>query len=299
MITFVWIGVDRTFEVRTVPADEPVDAVDDIDRWWNEEVFGSGDLEPLPPSDPAKDSIVNKLAAVVTGTWDNPRQGDQLLTGRDPDSPEAIVSVTPDVVAKIRQAAAILGWRETTRGQHMDDTVYMVIDVETSGTETTDSALLEVACWAVDENLVRLDEKGFHAVIHHNRELADVVRKQAVPVVQDMHDANGLWAKLPNGVPLAEAEGALLAYIKQFAPRPRQAMIVGNSPILDSNFLKAFMPKVHGHLHYRFIDVSTLEHVSVKWLKEKPFHKDAQHTADGDVAQCVAQLRHLRTVIKP
>lgn len=177
--------------------------------------------------------------------------------------------------------------------------VLLWLDVETTGLDASRDHLLEVAALVTDVNLSPIDEVGFHAVVLHDRAQ---VRAAANDFVRDMHERSGLWARV--GDPeIARTIGAverdLLAYVRRFAPRHRQARLAGNSVRLDANFLDVHMPLVAGHLHYRLVDISGLDYVARAWLTDVPEPVKAHsHEAMADIRESLAQARLLRAAIR-
>ena len=48
----------------------------------------------------------------------------------------------------------------------------------------------------------------------------------------------------------------------------RKAHLAGNSIYVDRMFLRKYMPRVHEHLHWRLIDVSTILELGRRWYPE-------------------------------
>ena len=64
---------------------------------------------------------------------------------------------------------------------------------------------------------------------------------------------------------MAEAEEAVLAYIREFVPNPRTAPLCGNSIATDRGFLARDMTALDDFLHYRMIDVSSIKELCRRW----------------------------------
>lgn len=179
--------------------------------------------------------------------------------------------------------------------------VIVWVDVETSGLNPwfgpeSRRALLEVACLVTDTELNILDESGFEAMVEYSPEMVARLRDGAQPLVREMHDRNGLWDRLASGegLSLYELDGALLSYVSEFAPDPRVARLGGNSVRLDLNFLEAHLPMTYGHLHYRFIDVTSVATLAGWWGGVPVFSKAGNHTAMSDIRESIAELRALK-----
>lgn len=177
--------------------------------------------------------------------------------------------------------------------------VLLWLDVETTGLNAADDHLLEVAALVTDVNLSPIDEVGFHAVILHD---AAQVRAAANDFVRDMHERSGLWARVGDpqvARPIDAVEHDLLAYVRRYAPERRQARLAGNSVRLDANFLDEHMPQVAEHLHYRLVDVTSLDYVVRSWLPDVPEPVKAHsHEAMADIRESLSQARLLRAAIR-
>lgn len=179
--------------------------------------------------------------------------------------------------------------------------VIVWVDVETSGLNPWTGPserrhLLEVACLVTDTDLNILDEEGFEATVSYSSREVERIRSKAQKIVREMHDANGLWERVAGdeGLSLGELDQALLSYVAEFAPESRLARLGGNSVRLDLNFLEAYLPMTYGHLHYRFLDVTTVSTLLGWWGNVPRFEKRGNHTAMSDIRESIEELRHLR-----
>lgn len=167
------------------------------------------------------------------------------------------------------------------------------VDVETSGLDAKENELLEIACLVTDTDLNILDEQGFEAVILHSPDQVEKMKQTAHPVVLEMHNNSGLWDRLPFGTPVSSVDLMLYDYIRNFAPA-QQIRMGGNSVRLDLNFVNEWLPKTYSHLHYRFIDVTTVATLGEWWLNVPIFRKQKAHTAMNDIRESITELRYLR-----
>ena len=115
----------------------------------------------------------------------------------------------------------------------------MWIDCEMTGLDLGKDALIEVAALVTDPDLNILGE-GVDLVIH-----ADDAALDAMPeVVREMHAKSGLTEEVRRStVTMAEAEEAVLAYVKQFVTSPRTAPLCGNS-IAPASWLQPSRPTI-------------------------------------------------------
>ncbi|MGA1089056.1 MAG: oligoribonuclease, partial [Candidatus Nanopelagicales bacterium] len=121
------------------------------------------------------------------------------------------------------------------------------IDCEMTGLDLGKDQLVEIAVVVTDADLTELDE-GINIIIRPE-DLS--VLEGMDPVVVDMHTSSGLLDLIPSGVPLADAEEQVLAYVRQHVPEARKAPLAGSSVYVDRGFLARDMPELDAHLHYR------------------------------------------------
>lgn len=172
-------------------------------------------------------------------------------------------------------------------------------DVETNGTHPLllNNKLLQVACVITDTDLNVLDDEGFEAVVSYSRKEADELYNTAPPIVQDMHDATGLWERIVvEGDSLEVVDENFLTYVKEFFPQPKTAWFGGNSIKLDRDFAEVFLPNFYAHVHYRSVDVSGIAGLGRAWYNVS-FEKGKSHNAVDDIRESVAELKFLRETI--
>jgi oligoribonuclease len=166
------------------------------------------------------------------------------------------------------------------------------IDCEMTGLDLGADALVEIACLVTDADLAPLDG-GVSLVI---RPPAQALAQMS-EFVTGMHRESGLLPLIAAGVPLAEAEQAVLAYIRAHVPEPRKAPLAGSSVYVDRGFLARDMPAVDAHLHYRLVDVSSIKELVRRWYPKVYYTlpaKTGNHRALGDVLDSIGELRHYR-----
>ncbi|MEY2964779.1 MAG: hypothetical protein RLZZ228_592, partial [Actinomycetota bacterium] len=135
------------------------------------------------------------------------------------------------------------------------------IDCEMTGLDLGKDQLVEIAVVVTDADLTELDE-GINIIIRPE-DLS--VLEGMDPVVVDMHTSSGLLDLIPSGVPLADAEEQVLAYVRQHVPEARKAPLAGSSVYVDRGFLARDMPELDAHLHYRLVDVSSVKEIARRW----------------------------------
>lgn len=169
------------------------------------------------------------------------------------------------------------------------------IDCEMTGLDLGADALVEVAALVTDSELNILGE-GVDVVIRPPAEAVDQMRD----VVRTMHTTSGLLAELDGGITLAEAEAAVMAYLKKYVPEPRKAPLAGNSVGTDRGFLARDMPTLEAHLHYRIIDVSSVKELARRWYPRAYFAspgKSGNHRALADIRESIQELKYYRAAV--
>jgi oligoribonuclease len=170
------------------------------------------------------------------------------------------------------------------------------IDCEMTGLDLGKDKLIEVAALVTGPDLQVLGE-GVDLVIH-----ADDAALDSMPdVVRTMHAKSGLTEEVRRStVTMAEAEEAVLAYVKQFVPNPRSAPLCGNSIATDRGFLARDMPALDDYLHYRMIDVSSIKELARRWYPRVYFGQPAKglaHRALADIRESIRELEYYRRTV--
>jgi oligoribonuclease len=170
------------------------------------------------------------------------------------------------------------------------------IDCEMTGLDLGKDKLIEVAALVTDPELNVLGE-GVDLVIHADDEALDAMP----PIVRDMHAKSGLTEEVRRStVTMAEAEEAVLAYVREFVPNPRTAPLCGNSIATDRGFLARDMPALDDFLHYRMIDVSSIKELCRRWYPRVYFGQPAKglaHRALADIRESIRELQYYRRTI--
>ncbi|GLZ09579.1 oligoribonuclease [Actinomadura sp. NBRC 104412] len=169
------------------------------------------------------------------------------------------------------------------------------IDCEMTGLDLREDALIEIAALVTDSELNTLDA-GIDVVIKPPQESLAQMSK----VVREMHTTSGLLDVLPGGVTLAEAEDAVLQYVRKHIKDAKKAPLCGNSIATDRSFLARDMPALDAHLHYRMIDVSSIKELARRWYPRVYFaspEKKGGHRALADITESIQELRYYRAAL--
>ena len=177
---------------------------------------------------------------------------------------------------------------------HADNLVW--IDLEMTGLDTDNDAILEIATVITDKQLNVLAEGPELAIAHPLATLEamdDWNRNQ--------HGGSGLWKRvLEQGVSLRHAEQATLEFLSHWVPASASPMC-GNSICQDRRFLHRQMPALESYFHYRNLDVSTVKELARRWSPEVSagLVKQSRHTALSDVHDSIDELRYYRRFMGP
>ena len=164
-----------------------------------------------------------------------------------------------------------------------------------TGLSPTEDALIEVAALVTDDQLNVLGG-GVEVVIKPS----DEALGQMGDFVRQMHTDSGLLPELEHGMAMADAEQAVLDYVRQWVPEPGKAPLGGNSVGMDRIFLARDMPALVEHLHYRVIDVSTIKELARRWYPRAYYQapeKTGNHRALGDIEDSIDELRYYRRLL--
>jgi oligoribonuclease len=169
------------------------------------------------------------------------------------------------------------------------------IDCEMTGLDLVADALIEVAALVTDFELNVLGD-GVDLVIKPPEGAVD----QMPEVVRRMHTESGLLAELAAGVTLAEAESAVLDYVRTHIAEAGKAPLAGNSVGTDRAFLARDMTELESFMHYRIVDVSSIKELARRWFPRAYFAAPAKaghHRALEDIQESIAELRYYRAAV--
>jgi oligoribonuclease len=165
------------------------------------------------------------------------------------------------------------------------------VDMEMTGLDPDNDKIIEVAVVVTDPHLNVLAEGPVFA-IHQSDEVLDKMDSWN----KGTHGRSGLIDRVKaSTVTEADAEEALIAFLKRFVPAGKSPMC-GNSICQDRRFMVRGMPKLEAFFHYRNLDVSTLKELCRRWKPElaSGFKKHQKHTALADIVESVEELRYYR-----
>jgi oligoribonuclease (3'-5' exoribonuclease) len=119
------------------------------------------------------------------------------------------------------------------------------------------------------------------------------------PVVQKMHDVNGLWAELSEGEPLNWVEDDAIAFLQQFGGKHDFILCGSGVSHFDRRFLKSWMPRFEKWFRYYAIDVGVLRR-SLELIGRSDAllpKQDKAHRALADARYHLEEMRHIKKVL--
>jgi oligoribonuclease len=164
-----------------------------------------------------------------------------------------------------------------------------------TGLDLGADALIEVAALVTDFDLTVLGD-GVDVIVKPPAEALE----QMDDFVRTMHTSSGLLDELDGGLPLAEAEEQVLAYVRNHCPDGSRPPLAGNTVATDRSFLARDMPDLESFLHYRIVDVSSIKELSRRWFPRAYFSapaKSGNHRALADIQESIEELRYYRAAV--
>jgi len=165
-----------------------------------------------------------------------------------------------------------------------------------TGLNTDIDTIMSLAVFVTDADLNILDEAGYEAIIHHDKEQLDRMGDWCT----SHHGQSGLTQACIDSTTTAEAAAeGLLSYIKKHVPERRIGLLAGNSVHADKSFLvKEPYKAIVDHLNYRIMDVSSIKEAARRWapketLKKIP-RKQMLHEARADILESIEEARYYR-----
>ncbi len=165
------------------------------------------------------------------------------------------------------------------------------LDMEMTGLEVEKEVPIEVAAIVTDWDFKPIEQ--YHAIIQQPQKFLDGMDEWNTK----HHGQSGLTAKVPGGTPPEQVDLELAALItRNFGGKP--AILAGNSISQDRLFIKKYLPKTEGLLHYRMLDVTAWK-VVFNGLYKKKFDKKDSHRALDDILESIAELQFYISFMKP
>ena len=165
------------------------------------------------------------------------------------------------------------------------------IDLEMTGLDTQNDAIIEIATIVTDVNLNTLAEGPVIAIHQPDAALGAMDEWNT-----RQHGGSGLIDRVrASEQDEAAAEAETIAFLAEYVPKGKSPMC-GNSICQDRRFMARCMPDLEAYFHYRNLDVSSLKELAVRWAPEmdKGFRKQSSHLALDDIKDSIAELVYYR-----
>lgn len=165
------------------------------------------------------------------------------------------------------------------------------IDLEMTGLDTDNDAIIEIATIVTDQDLNILAEGPVLAIYQEENVLATMDDWN-----QTHHGQSGLLDRVRmSTITEHEAEQRTLEFLQLWVPEGASPMC-GNSIGQDRRFLYRSMKKLEAYFHYRNLDVSTLKELAARWAPtiKEGFVKKEAHRALDDIIESIEELRYYR-----
>lgn len=164
------------------------------------------------------------------------------------------------------------------------------LDMEMTGLDANTQQIIEIAMIVTDIEFNTLET--FECIVYQPQEILDHMDDWC----KVHHAKTGLLAKIPFGIPLQDAENALIQIIEKYSPKDR-AILAGNSIHQDRKFIDRWMEKLSKKLHYRMCDVSSFKIIFENKYKKK-YKKQNQHRALADINESISELKFYLNALK-
>lgn len=170
-------------------------------------------------------------------------------------------------------------------------TIFIWLDLETTGKDEQLCQIIEVASIITDDDLNILDT--YESIVNPGSVSYE-------PGALQMHKKSGLYDNVRLGASPNTVEQELLAMLKKHEPKKNRAYLAGNNVHFDRRFLNKYMPSITNHLASRHLDVSAVG----MWMrtlfgKDLSAYKAARpHRALDDLKRSMAELEFYKGLFK-
>lgn len=170
------------------------------------------------------------------------------------------------------------------------------VDLETTGLVPMTNTILEIAVIVTGDRLETID--SWQSIVLPVA--PDAVIQGLEEVVYAMHMANGLIPEIleahmrKDALSLQTVEANLISWLKPLVgeSKPR---LGGSTVNFDRGFLELYMPRFMELLHYRNLDVTSLQGFTELWrpdIPQKPKNPSKRHRALDDLHDTLAEAQH-------
>ncbi len=165
------------------------------------------------------------------------------------------------------------------------------LDLEMTGLNPDINRIIEIATLVTDNNLNILS-KGPNIIIFQK----NIFLKQMDEWNYNIHTSTGLLNKVKSSlINESEAEFLTIKFLKKWVSKGISP-ICGSTVAQDRRFLFKYMPNLESYFSYRYIDVSTLKELIIRWFPKVKINlnKKKEHTALSDIQYSIDELIYYR-----
>ncbi|KAJ2018341.1 hypothetical protein IW146_005911 [Coemansia sp. RSA 922] len=165
------------------------------------------------------------------------------------------------------------------------------IDVETTGLVAEKDVILEVAIVVTDSELNELAPAQNLVIGYSKNEIRPKLNAWSLKC----HTNSGLLDEVAQSkLKLKEVEQILLEQVVEHCPKANRAILAGNNVGFDRRFIERYMPVLAGYLHFRNLDVSSVNELAKRWASPDVLAKHKKsfsHRAIDDIGESLRELR--------
>ncbi|CAL1329524.1 Oligoribonuclease [Candidatus Providencia siddallii] len=161
------------------------------------------------------------------------------------------------------------------------------IDLEMTGLHPIRNRIIEIATIITDKN-INILAKGPVIPIYQTEKQLNLMDKWNITT----HVTHGLIERVrKSSFNERDAELITINFLKQWVKKG-SSPICGNTIGLDRQFLFNYMPELENFFHYRYIDVSTIKELALRWKPSilNKFTKKNTHQASNDIIESINEL---------
>jgi len=184
------------------------------------------------------------------------------------------------------------GEASTTKAERDDRLVW--VSVATTSGDSAAAHLLEVALVVTDNQLATVAEMQETVLAVDAAQLGSMDAD-----TRSRHDRTGLLSRIPEvGVSVDVAEAQILKVLEAHC-EAGSTPLCGHEVWKARDVLRRLMPKVVDHLHYRLVELTTIEALSERWYPGGPAPLDLEISgsplrANAEVHRAIERLRAYR-----